>query len=280
MCNEQGSIVDGLLVYKVSEGDYFIVVNTADRAKDFAWMTSHAMGDVAFEDVSRDIAQISLQGPAAETILRALVANADIPQAHNVCNFHRYVDRVDALISRTGDTGEDGFELYLPTAGASQIWRLLLKAGREYGLMPYGLGARDTLQFEAAVPIYGHESEDAISPIEAGLGEFVKMDKPAFIGRSALLAMENPVRRCVGLRVTGCDIACGHQIVYAGDEIAGYTTVGAYCPSLKGFAARAIVRRLYSQIGTHLQIDVEGRRMEAEVVKMPFYRRHAHNTMI
>ena len=273
MCNEQGGVVDDLIVYKVADDDYFIVVNAANKDKDFAWMTAHAEGRVVFEDVSKDIAQIALQGPAAEKILRKLVVEEDIPKKYYTCNFHRYVDRVDALISRTGYTGEDGFELYLPTAGAEQIWKLLLKVGKEEGLVPCGLGARDTLRLEAAMPLYGHEMDDAISPIEAGLGMFVKMDKPDFIGHAALLAKGAPSRRRTGLRVTGRGIVREHQTVYAGDTAVGHTTSGTYCPYLKGSAAMALIDLPCTEAGTSLSVDVRGRRVEVEVVKLPFYKR-------
>ena len=156
MCNENGGCVDDLIVYKKAEDDYFIVVNAANKDKDYAWMKEHLLPGSELTDASDDYAQIALQGPKAEEILKKLAAEEDIPTGYYTALFDRTVDGMNCIISRTGYTGEDGFEIYLNPADAPKMWNLLLDAGKEEGLIPCGLGARDTLRLEASMPLYGH----------------------------------------------------------------------------------------------------------------------------
>ncbi len=271
MCNENGGVVDDLIVYKVRDDHYFIVVNAANKDKDFAWMKEHAFGDAVFTDISEDVAQIALQGPKAETILRKLAEEEDIPKKYYSCYFHKQIGGMDCIISRTGYTGEDGFEFYLAAAEAPKLWNLLLETGKEEQLVPCGLGARDTLRLEAAMPLYGHEMDDEIDPREAGLGVFVKMQKEEFIGKKALEEKEI-TRKRIGLKVTGRGIIREHMDLYAGDKKAGISTSGTHCPHLGYPAAMALVDKEYAEIGTKLQAEVRGRRVDAEVVKLPFYK--------
>jgi aminomethyltransferase len=271
MCNENGGVVDDLIVYKVRDDHYFIVVNAANKDKDFAWMKEHAFGDAVFTDISEDVAQIALQGPKAETILRKLVEEEDIPKKYYSCYFHKQVGGMDCIISRTGYTGEDGFEFYLAAEEAPKLWNLLLETGKEEQLVPCGLGARDTLRLEAAMPLYGHEMDDEISPRESGLGIFVKMQKEEFIGKKALEEKE-VTRKRIGLKVTGRGIIREHMDLYAGDKKVGISTSGTHCPHLGYPAAMALVEKEYAEIGTKLQAEVRGRRVDAEVVKLPFYK--------
>lgn len=273
MCNENGGVVDDLIVYKVRDDHYFIVVNAANKDKDFEWMRSHAFGDAVFTDISDEVAQIALQGPKAETILRKLVSEEDIPEKYYSCKFHRKIAGMDCIISRTGYTGEDGFEFYLASAEASKMWNLLLETGKEEGLIPCGLGARDTLRLEAAMPLYGHEMNDEITPFEAGLGFFVKMGKEEFIGKTALEEKGAPVQKRVGLKVTGRGIVREHSDVYDGEKKIGVTTSGTHCPYLKAPVAMALLENGYTIVGTSVEVDVRGRRVVAEVVKLPFYQR-------
>ncbi|MDY3249570.1 MAG: glycine cleavage system aminomethyltransferase GcvT [Candidatus Choladocola sp.] len=273
MCNEDGGVVDDLIVYKVREDHYFIVVNAANKDKDFAWMKAHESGDAVFTDISADVAQIALQGPKAEEILRKLVPEEDIPKKYYSALFHRTVGGMDCIISRTGYTGEDGFEFYLAAAEASKLWELLLETGKEEGLIPCGLGARDTLRLEAAMPLYGHEMDDTITPLEAGLGMFVKMDKEEFIGKDAILQRGPLTRKRVGLKVTGRGIIREHTDVYAGDKKVGITTSGTHCPYLKAPVAMALLDVDYTAAGTKVEAEVRGRRVAAEVVPLPFYRK-------
>ena len=271
MCNENGGVVDDLIVYKVRDDHYFIVVNAANKDKDFAWMKAHAFGDAVFTDISEEVAQIALQGPKAEAILRKLTNEEDIPEKYYSCHFHRTIGGMDCIISRTGYTGEDGFEFYLAAADAPKFWNLLLETGKEEHLIPCGLGARDTLRLEAGMPLYGHEMDDEISPRETGLGIFVKMQKEDFIGKKALEEREITKKR-IGLKVTGRGIIREHMDIYAGEKKVGVSTSGTHCPHLGYPAAMALVEKEYAQIGTKLQAEVRERRVDAEVVKLPCYK--------
>ena len=273
MCNEEGGVIDDLIVYKVRDDHYFIVVNAANKDKDFAWMKAHAFGDAVFTDISASVAQLALQGPKAVSILKKLVPEEAIPQKYYSCNFHGRAGGMDCAISRTGYTGEDGFEFYLAAEEAPKFWELLMETGREEGLIPCGLGARDTLRLEAAMPLYGHEMDDTVTPFEAGLGMFVKMEKESFIGKAALLEKGRPGRKRVGLKVTGRGIVREHADVYIGERRIGVTTSGTHCPYLKAPAAMALLDASCSSVGTQVEVDVRGRRVAAEIVKLPFYKR-------
>lgn len=273
MCNEQGGTVDDLIVYRVSDNHYFIVVNASNREKDVAWIQAHVSGDVKVTDVSDSWGQIALQGPKAEAILSRLTAPENIPEKSYHALWNRDVGGICCIVSRTGYTGSDGFELYVRADQTAALWDLLMETGKDDGLIPCGLGARDTLRLEASMPLYGHELSDTISPLTAGLGYFVKMDKPDFIGKAALEAAGKPLQRRVGLKAVGRGIPREHQAVYAGDKCIGQTTSGTHCPYIGYPAAMAILDREYAQVGTRVEVDVRGRRVEAEVVKMPFYKK-------
>ena len=267
MCYEDGGTVDDLIVYKCSDAAYFIVVNAANKDKDAAWIGEHLTGDCAMEDLSDRVAQLALQGPKAEEILRTLTG--DIPEKNYTAVLRGTVAGMPCLVSRTGYTGEDGFELYCAPADAPALWDALTAGGA----LPCGLGARDTLRLEAAMPLYGHELSAEINPYEAGLGIFVKLDKPDFIGRAALEAARPVKRRRVGLRMTGRGIAREECPVYDGEKQVGVVTSGTHCPWLGQAVALALVDAAYKEPGASLQVDVRGRRVEAEVVRTPFYKR-------
>ncbi|MBC7959498.1 MAG: glycine cleavage system aminomethyltransferase GcvT, partial [Vallitaleaceae bacterium] len=180
MCNEAGGVVDDLMVYKLDQERYLLVINAANRHKDVAWIKAHLFGDVVCEDISDATAQIALQGPKALEILRKLTKDAYIPEKYYTFVEKGMVADLACIISRTGYTGEDGFEFYCSQEDAPHLWDTLLEAGNEFGLIPCGLGARDTLRLEAAMPLYGHEMNEEITPIEAGLSIFVKMNKTDF----------------------------------------------------------------------------------------------------
>lgn len=273
MCNEEGGVVDDLIVYKVRDDHYFIVVNAANKDKDFAWMKKHEFGEAVFTDISKDVAQIALQGPKAETILKKLVAEEDIPKKYYSAYFHKEIGGMDCIISKTGYTGEDGFEFYLAAEEAPKLWELLLETGKEEGLIPCGLGARDTLRLEAAMPLYGHEMNDEITPVEAGLGFFVKMQKEEFIGKAALEEKGVPAVKRVGLRVTGRGIIREHTDVYADGKKIGVTTSGTHCPYIKAPVAMALLDTEYTKVGTAVEAEVRGRKVAAEVVPLPFYKK-------
>ena len=270
MCREDGGTVDDLIVYKKTDDSYFIVVNASNKDKDFAWMKAHQTADAEVTDVSDQYAQIALQGPKAEEILLRLTDR--VPEKYYTALFDAKVGGMDCILSRTGYTGEDGFELYLAPEQAERMWNLLLETGREDGLIPCGLGARDTLRLEASMPLYGHELSDTITPLEAGLGSFVKLDKPEFIGREAMVAQGVPERIRVGLKVTGKGIVREHQEVFMNSQPVGMTTSGTHCPFLGGAYAMALLQADVP-LGALVEVDVRGRKVTAEVVELPFYRR-------
>ncbi len=273
MCNEQGGVVDDILVYKVHDESYLLVVNASNKDKDAAWIAKHVFGDVKFEDISESVAQVALQGPNAVPILAGLVDDAQIPKKYYSFVKEADVQGIRCLISRTGYTGELGYELYCAAEDGSKLWDLLLAAGKEYGLIPCGLGARDTLRLEAAMPLYGHEMDDTVSPLETDLGTFVKLEKENFIGKEALVAAGEPTRCRVGLKVTGRGIAREHCAVYVGDQQIGMTTSGTHCPFIGMPVAMALLDKAYGAVGTEVEVDIRGRKVTAEVVPLPFYKR-------
>lgn len=273
MCNEAGGVVDDLIVYKIKEDHYYIVVNASNKDKDFAWMKAHETDDAVFTDISDTVGQIALQGPKADGILRKLVKEEDIPVKYYSCIPRGTVAGIECLISRTGYTGEDGYELYMAAKDAPVLWEALMEAGAEYGLIPCGLGARDTLRLEASMPLYGHEMNDVITPLETGLGFAVKMNKEDFIGKAALEKKGAPSVVRVGLKVTGRGIIREHAKVYCDGEEIGETTSGTHCPYLGYPAAMALVKKEFAENGKKAEAEVRGRRIEAEIVPLPFYKR-------
>ncbi len=273
MCNEKGGTVDDLIVYKRHEDFYMIVVNAANKDKDFNWIKDHLTGHVHFTDMSDKFAQIAIQGPAACNLVSARSAYDHVPVDNYTACFDAEWEGIPCVISRTGYTGEDGLEIYLRPERACEMWELLMDAGRKVGLTPCGLGARDTLRLEACMPLYGHELADDISPKEAGLGYFIKMDKPDFIGKQAMLAQQPLTRKRVGLKVTGRGIIREHMDLYVGDKKVGFSTSGSHLPYVGAPMAMAMVDMEYTAKGTVLEADVRGRRVTAEVVATPFYKR-------
>ena len=273
MCNEAGGVVDDLIVYRMSEQKYMIVINAANRLKDVQWMRTHLFGEVTFRDISDEMAQIALQGPKSPDILQKLAAPESIPLKYYSCVEHGNVAGFACIVSKTGYTGENGFELYCAPQDAPALWNALLKAGEEFGLIPCGLGARDTLRLEAAMPLYGHEMDDGITPLETGLGFAVKMQKDDFIGKNAIEKKGTPALKRVGVKMTGRGIAREHCDVYAGDKLIGHTTSGTYCPFLGYAVAMALIDAQSADLGDAIQVDVRGRKIEAEIVPLPFYKK-------
>ena len=259
--------------YKFAEDDYLLVVNASNRHKDFDHIKANILPGTVAEDISDSLAQIALQGPKAKEIMVKLVEEEKLPAKYYTAERHVEIDGVDCLVSRTGYTGEFGYEIYIPKDEAEHIWKVLREAGEEFGLIPCGLGARDTLRLEAAMPLYGHEMTDEITPLEAGLDFGVKMNKPEFIGKAALEEKGEPKVVRVGLEVTGRGIIREHQDVYLGEEKIGYTTSGTHCPFIGKAVAMAMVPRENSEVGTKVNVDVRGRMVEAEIVPLPFYKK-------
>lgn len=273
MCNEKGGVVDDLIVYKRKDNDYFIVVNAANKEKDFDWMLKHQFGDVKFENVSDQYSQIALQGPKAMDILRKLTKEEYIPTKYYHAVFDAVVGGMPCIVSKTGYTGEDGVELYLKNEYTEKMWVLLLENGKEEGLVPCGLGARDTLRMEASMPLYGHEMNDEITPLETGLNFAVKMDKPDFIGKAAIEAKGEPKIQRVGLKVIGRGIIREEQDVLLNGEVIGHTTSGTQAPFLNMPVGMALLDARYTEVGTKLEVDVRGRKVEVEIIPLPFYKR-------
>lgn len=278
MCQPDGGVVDDLLVYRLPDR-VLLVVNAANTPKDVAWVQSKAAGvqGVKVQDVSDETAQIAIQGPGAQAVLQRLT---DVNLSDIAFFWAKEGVRVagrPALLSRTGYTGEDGFEIYLGQEDAAHVWREILAAGREDGVVPCGLGARDSLRFEATLPLYGHELDADHNALESGLSPFIKTGKPDFIGISALRAVREsggPIRRLVGLRLTERGIARqGYPILDGAGLRIGETTSGMPSPTLGEALALGFVPREHAALGTRLQVEVRGRSIAAEVVKTPFYRR-------
>lgn len=268
MLYPDGGCVDDLIVYRRGEDSFLLVLNASNTDKDVAWIREHLTGDVTFENISDKVAQIAVQGPETKAVMAGLTDLEALPRKYYSFKEHVTVAGCDCLVSRTGYTGEFGYEIYTAAENAETIWNALL----EKGAMPCGLGARDTLRLEAGMPLYGHEISETIDPVTAGLGFAIKMDKP-FIGRDALLAKGEPAMERVGLRVTGRGIIREHQDIYQGDVKVGNTTSGTFCPFLKVACAMAYVEKDKAVPGTPVEVEVRGRRVACEVTALPFYNR-------
>jgi len=265
LCDENGGVIDDVLVYRFAADHYWVVLNASNQDKDFAWMSAHCPGNVTLRNLSDSTAQLALQGPLAMGIL----SGHTLPAKNYTFAGEATIAGVRCMVSRTGYTGEDGVELYCANHDAPALWDTLLARGA----IPCGLGARDTLRLEAGMPLYGHELSPNITPLEAGLGMFVKFDKPDFIGKQTLIERGEPTRRRVGLRIDGRGIAREGCAVYASGNLVGHTSSGTHAPCLGYGIAMALLDAACTAIGTQIEIDVRGRRLAAEVVRLPFYRR-------
>ncbi len=274
MCNENGGCVDDLLVYKFGEEDYFLVVNASNRHKDFEHMKKNILPDTEIEDISDTLAQVALQGPNSREIMKKVMKEEDIPEKYYTAKRNVDIGGMDCIISYTGYTGEAGYEIYTANENAEKMWDLLRENGKEFGLIPCGLGARDTLRLEASMPLYGHEMDEVVSPLETGLDFGVKMDKEEFIGKQALLDRGEPKICRVGLTILDRGVLREHQDVYIGDEKIGHTTSGTFSPLLKTSIAMALIDKKHSALDTVVEVDVRGRRLKAKIVEMPFYTRN------
>jgi aminomethyltransferase len=272
--NERGGILDDVLVYRFDEF-WLLVVNASNRLKILSWVEEQTGGfDYQLADDTFAQFMLAVQGPRALEILHPLVKN-DIAQINYYWAVRDNVMGVEGLVSRTGYTGEDGFEVILPAEHGPRLWEAVLERGRPLGLLPCGLGSRDTLRLEAAMPLYGHELNEDLNPFAAGLSFAVKLDKGDFLGRDALLALKSQSDhpRRVGLELVGRRIAREGSPVFAGGREIGRVTSGPFSPTLEKPLAMAYVARDAATPGTELDVDIRGRRERAVVVKLPFYRR-------
>ena len=270
LCRENGGIVDDVVIYRRSAEDFLVCVNAGNRQKDFEWLRAHAGGaDVRNE--SDDWAQVALQGPKAVAVLKKLT-DTGLDAIKTYRHAPGKVAGVPCLIARTGYTGEDGFELFAPAARAEALWAALMEAGRPEGIQPAGLGCRDTLRLEMAYRLYGSDMDDQASPLEAGLGWVVKLDKGDFVGRAALQKQKEQglSRKLVGFKLTEPGIARhGHVVVREGRPV-GLVTSGTRSPSLKISIGLAYVPPALAAEGSALAVEIRGKPVAAEVVKTPF----------
>lgn len=276
MCYLDGGTVDDLLIYKRSQDEYFLVINAANIEKDWQWIQGNSAGfQVELTNLSTETAELALQGPLAATILSKLTAAPLAGLRYYWFIPEATVAGKTVMISRTGYTGEDGFEIYCRPEDAADLWEAIMDAGKPYGLVPAGLGCRDTLRFEAALPLYGHELSAAITPLEAGIGKFVSLDKGAFNGRATLAQRKQSgvKRQVAGFVVTGRGIPrAEYSVVYENRKI-GTVTTGSYAPTLEKNIGMALIETEYAAIGQQFAIEIRGKQVAAEVIGKPFYSR-------
>lgn len=272
MCNETGGIIDDLILYKYNDQKFMAVVNAANKEKDFAWIKNEVSGNAEAIDRSESIGLIAIQGPKAKATLEKLIDAKEFPQKYYTFKENVSLNGMLIDLSETGYTGESGYELYTKSEDVVKIWELLLEAGEEFGVTPCGLGSRDTLRLEAGMPLYGHEMSEEISPLQVGLKFAVKLNKEDFIGKDALAKNEVSKVR-VGLKITGKGIVREDAPVYVGDKEIGISTSGTHAPYLGYAIAMALVDKEFSQVGQEVEVEVRRRRITAEVVPMPFYKK-------
>jgi aminomethyltransferase len=281
MLYPNGTFVDDVVVHKLSDNDYLIVINAGTREKDVQWVRQviGGMPSVHMNDFSDYYTQLAIQGPRAQETLQKLTP-VDLSQIKNywftwgqVCGLH------NVMIARTGYTGEDGFEIYIPSDEPTsvRVWGEVLEAGKEFGILPCGLGARNTLRLEAAMALYGHEISDTINVFEAGLGRYAKLEKGDFVGRDALVKVQEeggPKRKLVGLEMVERGIGRDGYPVFSSDGTRiGEITSGSPAPFLKKNIALAYVPVEFTALDTEVAVEIRGQMVKAKVVPTPFYKR-------
>ncbi len=275
----QGTFVDDVIVHRLGQEDYLLVINAGTREKDFNWVHDNTRHfNCRVENLSDDFTQIAIQGPRGMDLLQKLT-DADL----SAVKFYWVTRGIvcglkDILVARTGYTGEDGFEIYVPSdeTTSAVVWKKVMDAGKEFGVLPCGLGARNTLRLESKLPLYGHEISDTINVWEAGLDRFCKMDKAEFIGRDALEKTKNEVikRMLAGLEMAERGIARdGYKVLDEGGREIGCVTSGSYAPFLRKNIALAYVPPEFAKVGSTLNVEIRGQGVKAQVVPTPFYKR-------
>lgn len=274
MCYEDGGVVDDLMVYKFSDTYFWLIVNAANVEKDFAWIKEHQQPGVKVLDLSEQYAEVAIQGPLSREVLER-ICDADLGSL----KYYWFLSGVqvagmECLVSRTGYTGEDGFEIYVKPEEACDLWEAIIKAG-EGKVIPCGLGARDTLRFEAKMPLYGHEMDKGITPLEAGFDRFVKLEKPSFIGKDALARQqaEGPSRLLVEFEMIGRGIPRAGYEVHKNGERIGHVTSGGYAPVLDKSLGLCLIDKEFAQPGEEISIIIRNREVKAQTGKGLFYRR-------
>jgi aminomethyltransferase len=272
LCQEDGGIVDDLTLYRLAADRFMMTVNAANIDTDWAWVTGHLAGRADARNVSAQTGLIAVQGPRAEALTGRL-ADQDLTRLGYYRFTRATVAGVPALVSRTGYTGEDGFELYLDAAGTEAVWEALLLEGQAEGAVPVGLGARDTLRLEMRYALYGNDIDRTTNPIEAGLAWVVKLGKGDFLGRAAIerVKAEGPRRRLVGFEMVDRAVARhGYRLLRNGAEV-GHVTSGSYGPSVDRYIGMGYVTASLGAVGTEIEVEVRGRAQRARVVKTPFH---------
>ncbi len=275
MCYPDGGIVDDLIVYRISDKEFLMVVNGSNIEKDWAWVNNHTTGyDMTLTNESDDIGLVAIQGPDAQKVAMKLT-DVDLESIGYYCHASGAFANKEALIARTGYTGEDGFEIYIKSDDAADVWDAVMKAGEEYEIKPVGLGARDTLRLEVGYVLYGNDIDHTTTPIEARLGWVVKLktDKE-FIGREVMARQkkEKPDRYIVGLEVTGKGFPRHGAELFEGDRKVGIVTSGSLAPALGHGVCLAFVEKGFHKSGTELEAEVRGKRIPVKTVKLPFYK--------
>ena len=285
MCNEQGGLVDDLVIYRRSRDRFLVVVNASNTEKDFAWMqniakryqAAHPSQNFTLTNESAKYTQIAIQGRNAAEILQKLTTTPLAPIKTYWFSEGTVLSSIPAVLARTGYTGEDGFEVYVPWEKGPEVWRALLEAGAPFGIKPCGLGARDTLRLEMKYPLYGNELSDTSNPLEAGLGWVVKLDKGDFVGREPIAASKAAglKRALVGVRLLDRGIPRhGYPIWNAeGTELIGELTSGTQSPSLGIPVGIAYISLAHSSVGSRVAVEIRGQKLAAEVIPTPFYKR-------
>lgn len=276
MCYAEGGIVDDLLVYRLSD-EYMLVVNASNIDKDWQWLVEHKPDDVELENVSDSIGMLAVQGPNAEQVV-CKITSFDLNTIPFYASARAMFGSHELIISRTGYTGEDGFEIYCTADAAEDLWNMVVEAGTPEGMEFIGLGARDSLRLEMRYALYGHEIDSETNPIAAGLSWICKLDKGDFVGRETIVAMKETRshEKIVSLLLGPRTIPRQHYKVWSGDELLGEIRSGIFSPTLGRGIATALLPRKYARVGTELQVEVRGKREPATVVKPPFYNKGSH----
>ena len=277
MCNNKGTIIDDLLIYKFSDQHFMLVVNASNIEKDYRWIeevTSKFEKDVVLKDISDETSLLALQGPKAEKVLQK-VTDLDLSRIKYYWFQEGMVEKIQAIISRTGYTGEDGFEIYLKPEHAIKVWNKILEIGKEEGIKPIGLGARDTLRLECAMLLYGNDMDETKTPLETNITWTVKFNKKDFIGREALLRQKEGgiKQRLIGFELLERGIPRHNYSILKNKERIGIVTSGGFSPTLKKGIGLGYVRTDQAKEGNEIKIQIREKLVKAQIVKTPFYKR-------
>lgn len=273
LLNSEGKFIDDIIVYPLSENRFFLCVNAANTEKDFVWIRQRCPETVQVHNESEQWALLAIQGPQSEQVLQKLVPT-HLSKMGRFAFCECPIEGTSILLSRTGYTGEDGFEIYVPISHAASLWNQILEVGEGESIQPCGLGARDTLRLEAAYPLYGHEISDEISPFEANLSWIVRLNGDDFIGKSALEKMrtEDPKRKLIGFVMDDPSIPRQGYEITAGHTPLGQVVSGTYSPTLAVGIGTGFVPQNEASPGNKIDIDIRGKKRKATVIQLPFYR--------